>query len=248
MEIMYHKYSIRDFVVNDDNFAADIERAYTIGDMIAKKNWKDITIRLGNGIRADTVVRYPDFIRRYAGIGLNSVSLGIESVVQEVLDATQKDITLEQIDKAVSILKEHNLDYFLYLQVGLPNDRYENAKKVKEWVKRNDIKCFGVGLTTPYPKTALWDYIEKNGRFLYPKNEIYKRYPWHNLTNVFPVWETKEFSAEKRMRALTELRYFAGMRFLRYGGIIALFRHPAILEWARKWVRYAVFGRIFGKK
>jgi len=248
MDTMYHKYSVRDFVMSDDNFAVDVNRAYKLADMIEKKNWKDITIGFGNGLRVDLIMRHPDLIKRYAGIGLKSVSLGVESVIEDVLDATMKDITRDQINGAISILKKHNINYFVYLQVGLPNDKYENLRTTKEWAKKEGITNFSSALTTPYPKTPLWEYVEKHGRFLYPKSEIHKHYPWHNLMNVFPVWDTKEFPAEKRMRALTELRYYAARRLVGSIGILAILRHPAFFEWFIKWLRYAVLGRMLRLK
>jgi len=37
MQVMYQKYSIRDFVLSDDNFIVDIDRAYRIAEMIEKR-------------------------------------------------------------------------------------------------------------------------------------------------------------------------------------------------------------------
>jgi len=58
-----------------------------------------------------------------------------------------------------------------------------------------------------------------------------------------PSGKQKNFLRRNGMRALTEMRFFAGMRFLKSVGIGAIFhKHPALLEWFWKWVKYAVFG------
>lgn len=245
MERMRFEYGIKDFVFADDNFVADIGRADKIADMIIERKWTDVTLDFSNGIRVDSIVAYPELIAKFAKIGLKSVSLGVESAVQEVLDASKKDITLEKVIKAVKILKKNNVNYFVFLQVGLPGDNYKNVEITKKWLLKERIMNFGVALTTPYPKTELWDYVEKKGRFLFPKDDIYKYYPWHNMVNVYPVWETVSYKAGERMRALTEMRYFAAKMLVKGNKkkIMLIIRHPAFFEWVIKYIRFSFLER-----
>ncbi|PIP31835.1 hypothetical protein COX24_01415 [bacterium (Candidatus Gribaldobacteria) CG23_combo_of_CG06-09_8_20_14_all_37_87_8] len=245
MERMRFEYGIRNFVFADDNFVADPNRANIIAEMIIKKQWRDITLDFSNGIRVDSIVAHPELIAKFTKIGLKSVSLGVESVVQDVLDASKKDITLEKVVKAIRILKRNKIDHFVFLQVGLPNDNYQNVEATKKWLLKNGITNFGAALTTPYPKTELWNYVEKKGRFLFPKEEIYKHYPWHNMTNVYPIWETDSYKAEERMRALAEIRYFAARMLVKNDKkkVMLLLRNPGLLGWIIKYIHFSILGR-----
>src|SRR5262249_6414164 len=66
------------------------------------------------------------------------------------------------------------------------------------------LNNFYFGLTVPYPGTALWDWAQKNARFLVPWQNSY------HISEVFrdglerlklePVFDTPEYPAEQRKR------------------------------------------------
>lgn len=235
MEEMRKNFKINEFMIDDDNFVADPKRVHEIIDGIIERNWKP-KIVLGNGIRVDSIVRNENLVSKMAKAGVKQVSLGIESIIQEVLDASLKDITVEQVEKAIAILRKYDISFSLYLMVGLPKDSYENVEKTKKWLKENHVKGFGISMATPYPKTKLWNYVSKYGRWL--KLPDQSSYSWHNLIFVHPVWDTLDFSAEDRMKALLELRYFAAKKLIKQVKIYPmLIRHPKIpLWWLSKWL------------
>ena len=235
---MIEKYHITRFYIQDDNFVANPQRANQIADGIVERGW-NVRINLGNGIRVDSIARNEELISKLARSGLRNVSLGVESISQEVLDATYKDITVEQVEKAIDILRKNNISPYIFLVVGLPKDKFENVEKTKRWIKTNHIKDYGVSLCTPYPKTELWDFVNKNGVWLKKFDNIAESYSWHNLKNVYPIWETPDFPAEQRMRALLELRRFSIVHwnFINFGKIVSIIKHPQLfLWWFTKWL------------
>jgi len=224
MEDMQRRYGVKSFHVVDDNFTAIPKRAEEIVEGIMDRNWR-IGLSLFNGIRADFIARNEALIAKMKKAGLKYVSVGAESVIQDVLDATKKDLKVGDIEKAVRILKDNKIDFILYLMVGLPGDRFDNVQRTIDWLKKNEVSKFSVSLTTPYPKTKLWNYINENenGRWLKPVHHLFDNVRDH--LSIEPLWDTTDFPAEQRVEAMMKyMRFYNSQR-----RIIGLaLRHPKL--------------------
>lgn len=244
MERLQVDFKVRKFYILDDNFIADPNRAHVIADGIIEKKWQ-IEIILYNGIRVDSIANNEILISKLARAGLKFASIGVESVIQEVLDATRKDITLEQANEAMAILRKYGIDFIIFLMVGLPKDKFENVEKIKEWIKDNNIKKFSPGLTTPYPKTELWDYINEYGRWLKQPQNMAAPYAGHKF-NVYPIWDTPDFPASDRMKAMLELARFSSKQagMFSYDRLGFVIKHPKLLYlWVKNRISLQQAGR-----
>jgi len=87
--------------------------------------------------------------------------------------------------------------------IGHPTETYEKAMESIKLAK--ELKCNIVNFYNliPYPNTDLFKWIEKseNARFLYPVEVYLNKLSYRN---IFPVFETNEFPAEDRIRALKQ--------------------------------------------
>jgi radical SAM superfamily enzyme YgiQ (UPF0313 family) len=238
MNEMHEQYHIRDFHICDDNFLAKPTRANEIADAILTRNWK-YTLNLWGGSRVDLIAKNEPLIAKLAKAGLRKTGLGLESVIPDVLDAAKKDITLEEVDQAIAILRKHGISFFVFLMVGLPNDTYENVELTKKWIVKNKIEEFGVSLATPYPKTELWGYVNTHGRWLVSPKDLQKDFSYHTVTKVYPMWDTPDFPAEQRMKALVELIRFSAIRsgYISRDRLAIAIKQPRLmLEWFKKWL------------
>jgi anaerobic magnesium-protoporphyrin IX monomethyl ester cyclase len=239
MNAMRQTYDIHDFHLCDDNFLANPTRANEIADAIVTKNWK-VTLNLWGGSRVDIIAKNEPLIEKLSNAGLRKTGLGLESVIPEVLETARKDITLEEVEQAISILRKHNVSFFVFLMVGLPNDTYENVEKTKQWIVKNKIKEFGVSLATPYPKTELWEYVKKHGRWLVSSADVQKDFSYHTVTKVYPMWDTPDFPADQRMKALVELTRFSAIRtgYISRDRLAIAIKQPRLMfEWFKKWLK-----------
>ncbi len=100
------------------------------GTFTAIENWEEILIEsyrcveeLGmRGIRLSTrpdEVRNVDFLKAN---GVVNVEIGAQSMCQDVLDASKRDHTVEDVRKAVKILKDAGIGVSVHLMTGLPED------------------------------------------------------------------------------------------------------------------------------
>ncbi len=239
MNEMIENFNISEFHICDDNFLANPKRANEIADAILMMNWK-CNLNLWGGSRVDLIAKNEPLIAKLAQAGLRKTGLGIESVIPEVLDAMRKDITLEEVEKAIAILRKYDISFFIFLMVGLPNDKYENVEITKKWIVKNKIKEFGVSLATPYPKTELWEYVNNNGRWLVSSKDVQKDFSYHTVTKVYPMWDTPDFPAEQRMKTLVELIRFSAIRtgYISRDKLTIAIKQPRLmLEWLKKWLK-----------
>lgn len=84
-----HRRGVRQVVMADDNFGANVERDMKIFEGIIARDYQ---IAFGSFIRADTVLNNPDFLNLYIRAGLKAVHIGFETIFEEVLTRYHKGL------------------------------------------------------------------------------------------------------------------------------------------------------------
>jgi anaerobic magnesium-protoporphyrin IX monomethyl ester cyclase len=168
------KYGIERFDVADDNFTMDLGRAKEICRLM-------IGARLGlkwgciNGIRADRVDEELLVLMKNAGCDV--VWFGIESMNEEVFDSIKKGEKLDAVKKAVGYAKKAGISACGFFIAGLPGSTYEKDMKSLEKARELGLDESLWSLSTPYPHTELWDWSEKNAKWLadFRQTSFFKR-------------------------------------------------------------------------
>lgn len=133
----------RELQIIDDIFTADMNRAYAICDDIIKRRLKFPWYPRG-GIRVDRVTL--DLLKIMKRAGCYRIPFGVESGSQRILNLINKNITLDQVKRAVDLAKSSGLEVECYFMLGLPT---ETEKDLKETIN------FAIGLNPDYAKFAI---------------------------------------------------------------------------------------------
>ena len=204
-EIEYwYKKGFRQFNFDDDNFNRDNNRVYQICDEIERRNLKDLFLRCSNGIRADKVNR--PLLSRMKEVGFHYIAFGADAGNNKMLKLIKKGETIEDIEQALKNACELGYDMKLLFVVGTPGETWEDVEdKVRLTMKYplNDVHFYNI---IPYPGTELYDWIEKNNRFL-KKPEDYLNDV--SFCEINPIFDTQELSAEDRVQLF---KYLEGVR------------------------------------
>jgi hypothetical protein len=99
------------FIIMDDLFAVDPSRVRKICSMI-KESGLDIVWNCE--IRADMITE--ELVRTMKGAGCCQVLMGIETGSQRLLDLVRKDITVEDIRRASSLIHEAGMEVYAMLE------------------------------------------------------------------------------------------------------------------------------------
>ena len=129
------------------------------------------------------------------GAGFNSLAFGVEHFHPEVLKTMGKNITEEQIRKALENAKELNQLTRVYFITGHPGDNTERAvysyQRAKKFMNLGLIDMVQPFIFVPYPATDVFKNPSKyNAEIL--------SYDWIKyMRDIYPVIEYKDFSADE---------------------------------------------------
>ncbi len=166
-------------IIADENFLTDTKRAHKIMDSLIETG---TTINMAiEGTRVDTANR--DLYKKMKRAGVNFITFGLESGNQNVLDYYKKNITVDQIKKAVELAKEMDISTWGHFILGAP---IETEKDIQQTIKF--AKSLPLDIATFYPLgyvygSSLWhDFIGNE--------ELDKNSAWHEFI------ESGEFDEE----------------------------------------------------
>ena len=183
------------FEFSDDNFTFNMPRAEKICDLIIDSGMK-LKIIFGNGLRADRVNE--NLLKKLKKAGTFWIAYSLESADQHSLELLKKDLTLEQLKKAVEINKELKIQTQVNFIIGNPGETFEGFKRDLEVAEELNVDQLRFYNMIPYPGTEMYEWVKQNGRFLYPPEEYLNNLHYWGEE---PVFETDEFTREERIKA-----------------------------------------------
>lgn len=198
IEYWYEK-GIRQFAIDDDNFALKKTRVYAICDEIEKRGLKDLFIRCSNGLRADSVDR--QLLARMKEIGVREVGFGVDGGNNKMLKYLKKGETIETIERAIKDACELGFDVRLYFLIGSPGETAADIEDSIRLAKKYPVSLINVNNPIPYPGTEMFDYIKEHNLFLIPPEDYLNSVSEDRLV---PVFQTRELPKEERIRVLKQ--------------------------------------------
>jgi len=148
-------YGIDRINVADDLFASNKDRVREICTAIADKKLK---FSWSAFARVNTVDK--ETLRMMRRAGCDSISFGVESGNQEMLDRIKKGITLEKVRKAVDCCREVGLTAHTSFIVGLPGESPATLQDTKRFA-RSLGSLYGYHFLAPFPGTTVRERIEE---------------------------------------------------------------------------------------
>jgi anaerobic magnesium-protoporphyrin IX monomethyl ester cyclase len=88
-----------------------------------------------------------------AQAGAEEVWLGVESGSQRILDAMEKDTTVDEVRAATRALRAHGVRACWFLQLGYPTERWEDLLLTRDLVRDEGPDDIGVSVAYPLPGT-----------------------------------------------------------------------------------------------
>ena len=136
----------------------------------------------------DSILR-GDLIEKAARAGLRSLFVGFETFSNENLKQSNKKQNLQKdYQKAVKRLHDLGIMVNGSFVFGLDDDDHDVFKRTVEWGIENSITTSTYHILTPYPGTALYASMQKEGRILTQNWDLY------DTRHV--VYKTKGLSTE----------------------------------------------------
>lgn len=196
--VSFHKGRPLSIFVTDPNFMGSPKVIDRLCDLL--HHYKP-DIRFSVLVRADSVVRNPELIRKMCENGINKYEMGIESPKAEDLKNIQKNITLEMQENAVKILQDNGAWAGGTFVIGLPGHTEEEIKRFPLYAKKIGLTGAAFGVATPFPGTEFYRDLEQEG--------LITERDWTRYDEMHAVFTLKNVSRER----LEELATYCHARF-----------------------------------
>ena len=157
LEMLNKKYGISSFIVSDDTFTFDKNRTIEICKEIIRRE-----LKITWDCRSRVNLICEERLRWMKKAGCVTVSYGIESGSQKILNNLKKGITVEQIKKAAELTRKFgfNLNYFIIVgSPGETDDTIRETMKLIEETKPTAIFTYIMQLT---PGTEICEIAKQN--------------------------------------------------------------------------------------
>ncbi|MDI6783603.1 MAG: radical SAM protein [bacterium] len=171
MEWLIKEYGFKSVYFDDDTFNLGKERMVTFSAEIKKRN---INIPWAIMARADTTDI--ETLKTMQDAGLIALKYGVESGVQELVNACQKNLDLKKVTQTVQQTKDLGIKVHLTFTFGLPGETKETIKKTVAYALALDPDSVQFSIVTPYPGSKYFEMLDKQGYILSKNWEEYDGY------------------------------------------------------------------------
>ncbi|TFG25677.1 MAG: radical SAM protein [Promethearchaeota archaeon] len=164
----------------DDNFSLNLKNVLKFCRLLRKEN---LDVNWHAEMRVDNVSR--EFFEQMAFSGCKSVSFGIESANQRILDYYNKKISPNQSLRAIQIAKKAKIDFVIGLfMVGAPSEKISECQNTIRFALNSGLDFFFLNVVEAWPGIPMWDDLVGQG--LIDENKY-----WENSIRVMDLTHTE---------------------------------------------------------
>ncbi|MFC1852469.1 B12-binding domain-containing radical SAM protein [candidate division CSSED10-310 bacterium] len=195
-------YKVREIRFFDDNFCGSYERVMEFCELMIDKKFPLVWYCNARVDDVDSPLLY-----KMKQAGCWCVLYGIESGVQKNLDTLQKNITLQQIRRAVRLTKEADLKVYTPFIFGIPGETYEEGLESIRFALELDAHYVNFHSLAPFPGSKLYENVTDFGHIVGP----YRDYNFEKAAFV-PYTMTREQIQD--LRELAFRKFYARPRYI----------------------------------
>jgi anaerobic magnesium-protoporphyrin IX monomethyl ester cyclase len=151
---------IRDFIVEDDVFNLDMNRAKRIFDMV-KASKLDVHFQFNIGLRLERFDE--ELVRKMAEGGTYFISIAVESASPRIQKLIRKNLQLDRAAQAVSWMRKYKIRTLGFFMLGFPSETLEDVEQTIKFACDLDLDEALFSIATPYPGTEFSQYIREMG-------------------------------------------------------------------------------------
>jgi radical SAM superfamily enzyme YgiQ (UPF0313 family) len=158
MELLVKKYKVREIMFYDDTLTVQREHIANICNEILRRG---LNISWESPNRIDTV----DFklLKLMRKAGCIRLRYGVESGDPTILRLMNKGIDLSRVREVFKWTKKAGIETFAYFIIGYIHETPQTMKNTILFAKSLNPDLLMFTIATPYPKTHLYDLVQKEG-------------------------------------------------------------------------------------
>jgi len=158
MEYAIKEYGAHNFRIRDELFLIKSKSSIATLELIIKKGISKKAVWSGQ-TRIDFIT--PELIDLAKHSGCYMLGIGVESGDDEILKYSMRGYTVDDVRKAVRIIKNANITLGTYYILGHPNETRESVKKTVDLAVELNTDSIAVGIMVPYPGTQVYELAKR---------------------------------------------------------------------------------------
>jgi len=223
---------VSSLIFEDDNFFGDKKRTMAIV--------RRLDMPWSCSIRADYIANWgEDFVRELAEHHCFELRIGAESGSQRILDLMRKDVTLDQVRRAVALLTKHRIQTMLNFMVGIPGETWDDVLQTLSFIDEMTavspfINVASLALYAPWPGSPLSDVAATRGFKAPTTLEGWSRL-WAQRMPLAPYMD-------RRIKFIGFYRTLIRRDFknVPFPYLARMLRKLAVLRWRKRFFRFPV--------
>lgn len=152
MRLLYDKYRIQEFMIEDDIFNFDMDRAKRICDLIVESGMK-VSLQFGNGVRLERLDE--ELIRKMAAAGTHHMCIAIESASPRIQKLSRKYLKLHQVRDVARWSRKYGIETLGFFMIGFPTETVEEIEMTIRFACETELDEALFSIVVPYPGTEL---------------------------------------------------------------------------------------------
>lgn len=223
MKMLYYDYRIQEFMIEDDIFNFDMDRAKRICDLIVESGM-EVALQFGNGVRLERLDK--ELIEKLAAAGTHHMCIAIESASPRIQRVMKKYLKLHMINDVVQWSRQVGIETLGFFMIGFPTETLEEIKMTIRFACQTDLDEALFSIVIPYAGTEMSHQILQE--------QLYDASAIETHLHQVPRIRTSEFDF-KTLKSLQRRAYFlfflTRFRFLRM--LPKLFRVRSSMKYLR---------------
>jgi radical SAM superfamily enzyme YgiQ (UPF0313 family) len=200
MERLVRVHRVKEFMMVDDIFNFELERAKEICRLIIRRKL-DIHMQFPNGVRGDRFDE--ELVRLMKEAGAHYMAIAIETVSERYQKLIRKNLKIDKALQTIHWARKHDIEVCGFFMIGFPGETLEDVRRTVDFAVNAPLDTIFISLVSPFKGTVLRNDM-LDGRFGAIDSEAIEA-----LDQLFPLVHNKALPVE----VLTRIQKEAYWRF-----------------------------------
>jgi magnesium-protoporphyrin IX monomethyl ester (oxidative) cyclase len=184
--VSFHNNRPLSIDITDPHFMGRPELVEQLCDLLAPHH---LDIRFGVKVRADSVAKHPEVVRKMIAVGIEGFEMGIESPNQEDIKSTAKGMSTDVHVTAVNNIKKYGGNAGGTFVIGLPDQTEEQILAFPAYAKKIGLTSTAYGIATPFPGTKFYEELDSQGLIF--------ETDWNRYDEMHSIFRSKHLSSQR---------------------------------------------------
>jgi anaerobic magnesium-protoporphyrin IX monomethyl ester cyclase len=211
MEDLVKNHGVEEFMMVDDIFNFDLERAKEICRGIVQRGLK-IHLQFPNGVRGDRFDE--ELVALMKQAGTHFMAIAIETTSKEYQRLIRKNLKVDKAEQTILWARKYNIEVSGFFMIGFPGETVDQIQQTIDFAVNAPLDAIFISVVSPFKGTVLRNDM-LNGRFGNVDPQTMQ-----SLDQLFPTACSETLTLEQltRMQRNAYFRFYTKPRSLLHLG------------------------------